>query len=211
MKTTEQDPRTVQAKSLRIDPAARTITAAVDSFETAREWIGADLLERVGCGAGVDCWIDEEGMLRDGADHWILGGDQLLAGRAVLVGGALGEWVDLPIPTGVAAAAVAWIPAGFRGRAQEIADGMRPVAVSWNAEGMAQLDAMNREQAGRVELLAVASIPALEALELGDVVTCPDGITGFVAAIDGDLITVRVMNGTRTFPRSRLVKIEIID
>ena len=88
---------------------------------------------------------------------------------------------------------------------------MRPVAVSWNAEGMAQLDAMNREQAGRVELLAVASIPALEALELGDVVTCPDGITGFVAAIDGDEITVRVMDGTRTYPRSQLVKIEIID
>ena len=211
MKTTEQDPRTVLAKSLRIDPAAGTITPALDSWNSAREWIGADLLERVGCGSGVDCWIDEEGMLRPGADHWILGGEQLLAGRAVMLGGAHGEWVDLPIPTGVAAGAVAWIPAGFRRRAQEIADGMRPVAVSWNAEGMAQLDAMNREQAGRVELLAVASIPALEALELGDVVTCPDGITGFVAAIDGDLITVRVMNGTRTFPRSRLVKVEILD
>ena len=211
MKTTEQDPRTVLAKSLRIDPAAGTITPALDSWNSAREWIGADLLERVGCGSGVDCWIDEEGMLRPGADHWILGGEQLLAGRAVMLGGAHGEWVDLPIPTGVAAAAVAWIPAGFRGRAQEIADGMRPVAVSWNAEGMAQLDAMNREQAGRVELLAVASIPALEALELGDVVTCPDGITGFVAAIDGDEITVRVMDGTRTYPRSQLVKIEIID
>ena len=205
------DIRNIRARVLRIDPAARTITASVDSFNSAREWIGADLLERVGCGADVDIWVDEEGMLRDGADHWILGGDQMLAGRAVMLGGAHGEWVDLPIPAGVAAAAVAWIPAGFRGRAQEIADGMRPVAVSWNAEGMAQLDAMNREQAGRVELLAVASIPALEALELGDVVTCPDGITGFVAAIDGDLITVRVMNGTRTFPRSRLVKIEIID
>lgn len=205
----------IKARVLRIDPAARTITAAVDSFDSAREWIGADLLERVGCGAGVDCWIDEEGMLRDGADHWILGGDQMLAGRAVMVGGAHGEWVDLPVPTGVAAAAVAWIPAGFRRRAQEIADGMRPVAVSWDAEGMAQLDAMNREQAGRVELLAVASIPAteaqLEALELGDVVTCPDGRAGFVAAIDGDVITVRVMDGTRTYPRSQLVKIEIID
>mgnify|MGYP003652633127 CR=1 FL=1 len=189
------DIRNIRARVLRIDPAARTITASVDSFNSAREWIGADLLERVGCGADVDIWVDEEGMLRDGADHWILGGDQMLAGRAVML----------------AAAAVAWIPAGFRGRAQEIADGMRPVAVSWDAEGMAQLDAMNREQAGRVELLAVASIPALEALELGDVVTCPDGITGFVAAIDGDEITVRVMNGTRTFPRSRLVKIEIID
>lgn len=201
----------IKARVLRIDPAARTITAAVDSFQTAREWIGADLLERVGCGAGVDVWVDEEGMLRDGADHWILGGDQMLAGRAVMLGGALGEWVDLPIPTGVAAGAVAWIPDGFRRRAQEIADGMRPVAVSWDAEGMAQLDAMNREQAGRVELLAVASVPALEALELGDVVTCPDGRAGFVSAIDGDVITVRVMDGTRTYPRSQLVKIEIID
>jgi hypothetical protein len=186
----------------------------VDTFQSAREWIGADLLERVGCGSGVDVWIDEEGMLRDGADHWILGGDQMLAGRAVMLGGAHGEWVDLPIPTGVAAGAIAWIPAGFRRRAQEIADGMRPVAVSWDAEGMAQLDAMNREQTGRVELLAVASIPALlagEALELGDVVTSADGRTGFVNAIDGDVITVRFIDGTWTYPRPQLVKVEIID
>jgi hypothetical protein len=204
----------IKARVLRIDPAARTITAAIDTFQSAREWIGADLLERVGCGAGVDVWIDEEGMLRDGADHWILGGDQMLAGRAVMLGGALGEWVDLPIPTGVAAGAIAWIPAGFRRRAQEIADGMRPVAVSWDAEGMAQLDAMNREQTGRVELLAVASIPALlagEALELGDVVTSADGRTGFVNAIDGDVITVRFIDGTWTYPRAQLAKVEIID
>lgn len=211
------DIRNTKARALRIDPAARTITSSMDSFNTAREWIGADLLERVGCGAGVDVWIDEEGMLRDGADHWILGGDQMLAGRAVMLGGALGEWVDLPIPTGVAAGAIAWIPAGFRGRAQEIADGMCPVAVSWSAEGMAQLDAMNREQTGRVELLAVASIPALlagealESLELGDVVTSADGRTGFVAAIDGDVITVRFIDGTWTYPRSQLAKVEIID
>lgn len=201
----------IKARVLRIDPAARTITSSMDSFNTAREWIGADLLERVGCGSGVDVWVDEEGMLRDGADHWIFGGDQMLAGRAVMLGGAHGEWVDLPIPTGVAAGAVAWIPAGFRGRAQEIADGMRPVAVSWDAEGMAQLDALNREQTGRVELLAVASIPALESLELGDVVECPDGRTGFVNAIDGDVITVRFIDGTWTYPRSQLVKVEIID
>ena len=205
------DIRNTKARALRIDPAARTITSSMDSFNTAREWIGADLLERVVCGAGVDVWVDEEGMLRDGADHWILGGEQLLAGRAVMLGGAHGEWVDLPIPTGVAAGAVAWIPAGFRGRAQEIADGMRPVAVSWDAEGMAQLDAMNREQTGRVELLAVASIPALESLELGDVVTSADGRTGFVAAIEGDVITVRVIDGTWTYSRAQLVKVEILD
>ena len=201
----------VRFNTLRVDPAAGTITPALDSFESAREWIGADLLECVRCGSGVDCWIDEEGMLRDGADHWILGGEQLLAGRAVFAGTEAGEWRDLPIPTGVVAAAVGWIPKSFRERAQEIADTMRPVAVAWDAEGMAQLEKMNREHAGRVELLAVAAVPALEALELGDVVECPDEITGFVAAIDGDLITVRVMNGTRTFPRSRLVKVEILD
>ena len=160
MKTTEQDPRTVLAKSLRIDPAAGTVTPAVDSWNSALEWIGADLLERVGCGSGVDCWIDEEGMLRPGADLWILGGEQMLAGRAVLVGGADGEWTDLPIPAGVVAAAVGWIPKAFKPRAQEIADGMRPVAVAWDAEGMAQLAKMQEERAGWVEMLAVASEPA---------------------------------------------------
>jgi hypothetical protein len=211
MKTTEQDPRTVLAKSLRIDPAARTITAAVDSWNSALEWIGADLLERVGCGSGVDCWIDEEGMLRDGADHWILGGEQLLAGRAVVVGGVGGEWTDLPIPTGVVAAAVGWIPKAFKAQAQEIADGMRPVAVAWNAEGMAQLEKMNREHAGRVELLAVAAVQGMEMLGLGDCVTGPDGITGFVQAINGDRVTVLTLTGTPVFDRAELVKVEEID
>jgi hypothetical protein len=82
---------------------------------------------------------------------------------------------------------------------------------------MSKLDALHREQTGRVELLAVASIPALlagealESLELGDVVTSADGRTGFVAAIDGDVITVRFIDGTRTYPRAQLVKVEIID
>lgn len=154
------DPRHVRARVLRIDPAARTVTPAEDSWFSALEWIGADLLERVGCGSGVDLWIDEEGMLKDGADHWILGGDQMIAGRGVLVGGVGGEWGDLPIPAEVAAGAVSWIPAAFHGRAQEIADGMRPVAVAWNDEGMRQLAKMQEERAGWIEMLAVASEPA---------------------------------------------------
>ena len=211
MKTTEQDPRTVQAKSLRIDPAAGTITPALDSWNSALEWIGADLLERVGCGAGVDVWIDEEGMLRDGADHWILGGEQLLAGRAVVVGGAHGEWTDLPIPAGVVAAAVGWIPKSFKAQAQEIADGMRPVAVPWTPEGMAQLEKMNREHAGRVELLAVAAVQGREALGLGDFVTCPDGLTGFVDGIDGAVLSVRMPDGVRRYRADEVVKVEEID
>ena len=154
------DPRHVRARVLRIDPAARTVTPAEDSWASALKWIGADLLERVGCGSGVDLWIDEEGMLKDGADHWILGGEQLLAGRGVLVGGVGGEWGDLPIPAEVATGAVSWIPAAFHGRAQEIADGMRPVAVAWDAEGMAQLAKMQEERAGWIEMLAVSSEPA---------------------------------------------------
>ena len=211
MKTTEQDPRTVLAKSLRVDPAAGTVTPAVDSWNSALEWIGADLLERVGCGAGVDCWIDEEGMLRDGADHWILGGEQLLAGRAVFAGTEAGEWRDLPIPTGVVAAAVSWIPKSFKAQAQEIADTMRPVAVAWNAEGMAQLEKMNREHAGRVELLAVAAVPAQEPIGLGDFVTCPDGLTGFVDGIDGAVLSVRMPDGVRRYRADEVVKVEEID
>lgn len=201
----------VRFNTLRVDPAAGTITPALDSFESAREWIGADLLECVRCGSGVDCWIDEEGMLRDGADHWILGGEQLLAGRAVFAGTVGGEWRDLPIPTGVVAAAVSWIPKAFKAQAQEIADGMRPVAVAWNAEGMAQLEKMNREHAGRVELLAVSAVQGRETLGLGDVVTCPGGITGFVQAIDGDRVTVLTVEGEPVFDRADLEKVYMED
>jgi len=201
----------VRFNTLRVDPAAGTITPALDSFESAREWIGADLLECVRCGSGVDCWIDEEGMLRDGADHWILGGEQLLAGRAVFAGTEAGEWRDLPIPTGVVAAAVKWIPKAFKAQAQEIADGMRPVAVAWNAEGMAQLEKMNREHAGRVELLAVAAVQGREMLALGDCVTAPGGITGFVQAIDGDRVTVLTVEGEPVFDRADLEKVYMED
>jgi hypothetical protein len=201
----------VRFNTLRVDPAAGTITPALDSFESAREWIGADLLECVRCGAGVDCWIDEEGMLRDGADHWILGGEQLLAGRAVFAGTEAGEWRDLPIPTGVVAAAVSWIPKAFKAQAQEIADGMRPVAVAWNDEGMRQLEKMNREHAGRVELLAVAAVQGREMLALGDCVTAPGGITGFVQAIDGDRVTVLTVEGEPVFDRADLEKVYMED
>lgn len=201
----------VRFNTLRVDPAAGTITPALDSFESAREWIGADLLECVRCGSGVDCWIDEEGMLRDGADHWILGGEQLLAGRAVFAGTVGGEWRDLPIPTGVVAAAVSWIPKAFKAQAQEIADGMRPVAVAWNDEGMRQLDKMNRERAGRIELLAVSAVQGREMLALGDCVTCPGGITGFVQAIDGDRVTVLTVEGEPVFDRADLEKVYMED
>ena len=150
-------------------------------------------------------------MLRPGADLWILGGEQMLAGRAVLVGGAGGEWTDLPIPTGVVAAAVKWIPKAFKAQAQEIADGMRPVAVAWNAEGMAQLEKMNREHAGRVELLAVAAVQGREMLALGDCVTAPGGITGFVQAIDGDRVTVLTVEGEPVFDRADLEKVYMED
>lgn len=205
----------VRFNTLRVDPAAGTITPALDSFESAREWIGADLLECVRCGSGVDCWIDEEGMLRDGADHWILGGEQLLAGRAVFAGTSGGEWRDLPIPTGVVAAAVSWIPKAFKAQAQEIADGMRPVAVAWNDEGMRQLEKMNRERAGWIEMLAVASESASlkvdEAIDLGDCVTCPDGLTGFVESIDGAVLSVRMPDGVRRYRADEVVKVEDID
>lgn len=209
--TTEQDPRTVRARSLRIDPVARTVTRGLDSWNSALEWIGADLLERVGCGADVDCWIDEEGALRDGQTFWVLGEGQMIAGRAVLVGGTGGEWVDLPVPTCVAAAAVRWVPETFAGVAQEIADGMRPVAVAWNEEGMAQLAKMQREHEGRVELLAVASVPAVLTLELGDVVTDGLGRSGFVEAIDGDRVTVLYVDGKRNHAVADLKLIDLVD
>lgn len=201
----------MRARSLRIDPVARTVTRGLDSWNSALEWIGADLLERVGCGADVDCWIDEEGALRDGQTFWVLGGDQMIAGRAVLVGWTGWEWVDLPVPSCVATAAVRWVPEAFAGTAQEIADGMRPVAVAWNEEGMAQLAKMQREHEGRVELLAVASVPAVLTLELGDVVTDGLGRSGFVEAIDGDRVKVLYVDGTRTHPMRDLKLIDMVD
>ena len=212
MKTTEQiDPRTVLARSLRIDPVARTVTRGMDSWNSALEWIGADLLERVGCGESVDLWIDEEGALRDGQTFWVLGGGQLIAGRAVLVGGAGGEWSDLPIPTIVAAAAVRWVPESFAGVTQEIADSSRPVAVAWDADGMAKLERIQREYAGKVELLAVASVPAVLTLELGDAVTDGLGRSGFVEAIDGARVTVLYVDGKRKHAMSDLKLIDMVD
>jgi hypothetical protein len=209
--TTERDPRNIRARSLRIDPVARTVTRGLDSWNSALEWIGADLLERVGCGADVDCWIDEEGALRDGQTFWVLGEGQMIAGRAVMLGGTGGEWVDLPVPSCVAAAAIRWVPEAFAGVAQEIADGMRPVAVAWNEEGMAQLAKMQREHEGRVELLAVASVASVLTLELGDVVTDGLGRSGFVEAIDGDRVTVLYVDGTRTHPMADLKLIDMVD
>jgi hypothetical protein len=183
----------------------------MDSWNSALEWIGADLLERVGCGADVDCWIDEEGALRDGQTFWVLGEGQMLAGRAVMVGGTGGEWVDLPVPTCVAAAAVRWVPEAFSGVAQEIADSSRPVAVAWDADGMAKLERIQREYAGRVELLAVASVPAVLTLELGDAVTDGLGRSGFVEAINGDRVTVLYVDGKRTHPMRDLKLIDLVD
>ena len=106
---------------------------------------------------------------------------------------------------------IASIPKAFKAQAQEIADGMRPVAVAWNAEGMAQLEKMNREHAGRVELLAVAAVQGREALGLGDFVTCPDGLTGFVDGIDGAVLSVRMPDGVRRYRADQVVKVEEID
>lgn len=48
-------------------------------------------------------------------------------------------------------------------------------------------------------------------MNLGDFVTCPGGITGFVQAIDGGRVTVLTLDGTPVFDRAELVKVEEID
>jgi hypothetical protein len=57
----------------------------------------------------------------------------------------------------------------------------------------------------------VAAVQAQEALGPGDCVTGPDGITGFVQAIDGDRVTVLTLDGTSVFDRAELVMVEDID
>ncbi len=46
-------------------------------------------------------------------------------------------------------------------------------------------------------------------MNLGDFVTCPDGLTGMVMGIDGDQVLVRFLDGCRSFPAAQCVLVEV--
>lgn len=46
-------------------------------------------------------------------------------------------------------------------------------------------------------------------MNLGDFVTCPDGLTGFVDGIDGDVLSVRMPDGVRRYRADEVVKVEV--
>ena len=78
------------AKGWAIDPATRTITAQAHTWESAKAWIGCDLLECVRLDGG-ELWVNEEGFLLENHRPWVLNRGQMIAGRAFLVGG---EWTN---------------------------------------------------------------------------------------------------------------------
>ena len=46
-------------------------------------------------------------------------------------------------------------------------------------------------------------------MNLGDFVTCPDGLTGMVMGIDGDRVLVRFVDGCRSFAAVDCVLVEV--
>ena len=180
------------AKGWAIDPVNRTITPATHTWESAKAWIGCDLLECVRLGGG-DLWVNEEGFLLEDHRPWVLDGRQLIAGRAFLCGQ---EWTShngRHLPT------VAWLRPTARAEA--------PVARAYpmTPEGLLQMARDAQEERGMAELAAVGAEVAawpndgrrqvFRRPRLGDFVTVPSGLTGTVVAVENHWIAVRFVDG----------------
>lgn len=180
------------AKGWAIDPVSRTITPATHTWESAKAWIGCDLLECVRLGGG-DLWVNEDGFLLEDHRPWVLDGRQLIAGRAFLCGQ---EWTShngRHLPT------VAWLRPTARAEA--------PVARAYpmTPEGLLQMTRDAQEERGMAELAAVGAEVAawpndgrrqvFRRPRLGDFVTVPSGLTGTVVAVENHWIAVRFVDG----------------
>lgn len=188
------------AKGWAIDPVTRTITAQAHTWESAKRWIGCDLLERVRLDNG-ELWVNEEGFLLEDHKPWTLNRRQMIAGRAFLVGG---EWTD---HDGQDLPEVTWLRSGCQ------VEPPKARAYPMTPEGMRQMTLDAQEERGMAELAAVGAAPAdwpndgrgdgrgdglrqlLRAPTLGDFVTVASGLTGMVMAIGDGWVEVRFIDG----------------
>jgi hypothetical protein len=181
-----------------IDPVTRTITAQAHTWESAKAWIGCDLLECVRLDGG-ELWVNEEGFLKEDHRPWVLNRGQMIAGRAFLVGG---EWTN---HLGAHFPEVAWLSPSAH------VEPPKARAYPMTPDGLHQMALDAQEERGMAELAAVGAAPAdwpndgrgdkdglrqlLRAPTLGDFVTVASGLTGMVMAIGDGWVEVRFIDG----------------
>ena len=180
------------AKGWAIDPVNRTIISATHTWESAKAWIGCDLLECVRLDGG-ELWVNEEGFLKEDHRPWVLNRGQMIAGRAFLCGR---EWTN---HLGAHFPEVAWLSPS--------AHVEPPKARSYpmTPEGLHQMTLDAQEERGMAELAAVGAAPAdwpndgrrqvFRPPTLGDFVTAPSGLTGMVMAMGDGWVEVRFVDG----------------
>lgn len=181
-----------KATGWAIDPVTRTITAQAHTWQTAKAWIGCDLLERVRLDDG-ELWVNEEGFLLEDHRPWVLNNGQLIAGRAFLCGREWTSHKGRRLPT------VGWL--------RPTVQVEPPVARAYplTDEGAAMMARDAQEERGMAELAAVGAASAdwpndglrqlLRAPTLGDFVTVASGLTGMVMAMGDGWVEVRFIDG----------------
>lgn len=185
-----------KATGWAIDPVTRTITAQAHTWESAKRWIGCDLLECVRLDGG-ELWVNEEGFLLEDHRPWVLNRGQMIAGRAFLVGR---EWTN---HLGAHFPEVAWLSPSAQ------VEPPKARAYPMTPDGLRQMTLDAQEERGMAELTAVGAAPAdwpkdgrgdglrqlLRAPTLGDFVTVASGLTGMVMAMGDGWVEVRFIDG----------------
>jgi hypothetical protein len=181
-----------KATGWAIDPVTRTITAQAHTWESAKRWIGCDLLECVRLDGG-ELWVNEEGFLLEDHRPWVLNRGQMIAGRAFLVGR---EWTN---HLGAHFPEVAWLSPFAK------IEPPKARAYPMTPDGLHQMTLDAQEERGMAELAAVGAASAdwpndglrqlLRAPTLGDFVTVASGLTGMVMAMGDGWVEVRFIDG----------------
>lgn len=187
-----------KATGWAIDPVTRTITAQAHTWDSAKAWIGCDLLECVRLDGG-ELWVNEEGFLLEDHRPWVLNRGQMIAGRAFLVGG---EWTN---HLGAHFPEVAWLSPFAK------IEPPKARAYPMTPDGLHQMTLDAQEERGMAELAAVGAASAdwpndgrgdgdglrqlLRAPTLGDFVTVASGLTGMVMAMGDGWVEVRFIDG----------------